>query len=290
MTAAFSIGGRAVGPGHPCYVIAEIGINHNGELENALALVDVAVAAGCDAVKFQKRTPELAVPKPEQDRPRDTPWGLMTYLAYRERMEFGANEFSRIDEHCRAAGITWFVSCWDAPSVDVIERFDPPVYKVASATLTDRPLLERLVATGKPLILSTGMSTIEQIEAAVGILAASDVALLHCTSSYPADPDELNLRAMDTLRERFGRVVGYSGHEIGLQASLAAVALGAALLERHITLDRAHWGSDQAASVEPDGLRRLVRDVRIVERALGDGVKRVYESELPILEKLRRVR
>jgi N-acetylneuraminate synthase len=219
---------------------------------------------------------------------RETPWGTMSYLDYRYRIEFGTAEFDEIDGYCRERGIAWFVSCWDEPSVDFTERYEPVCYKVASASVTDHGLLERLAATGKPLILSTGMSTMEQIRAAVALLPADRLLLAHTTSTYPCKPEELNLRMIATLRDEFGCPVGYSGHEVGLQTTLAAVALGAAFVERHITLDRAMWGSDQAASIEPTGLVRLVRDIRVIESALGDGVKRVYDSELPVRDRLRR--
>lgn len=281
------IAGRPVGHGQRTYVIAEIGINHNGEVDLARRLVDVAVAAGCDAVKFQKRTPELCVPQDQRDLLRQTPWGLMTYFAYKERIEFGQAEFEAIDAHCRAVGIQWFASCWDLPSVDFIEQFDPPCHKVASASITDLALLERLRATGRPIILSTGMSSMEEITRAVETVGRSKLLLAHATSTYPCPPHELNLRMIDTLRRQFQVPVGYSGHETGLQTTVAAVVVGACFVERHITLDRAMWGTDHAASVEPGGLSRLVRDIHVVEQALGDGVKRVYDSELPIRRKLR---
>lgn len=284
-----SLAGRLVGEGHPTYIIAEIGLNHNGDLKLAKQLIDVAALFGCDAVKFQKRTPELCVPRDQWDKERDTPWGRMTYIEYRHRIEFGAAEYEQIDAHCRQKGIHWFASCWDEPSVDFMERFDPPCYKIASASLTDEKLLARKVKTGKPLILSTGMSTMAEIERAVASLPKERLILLHATSTYPCKPAEINLRMLKTLRDKFDVPVGYSGHETGLQISIAAAALGAVAIERHITLDRAMWGTDQAASVEPSGLQRLVRDVRVIEQALGDGKKRVYESELPIRAKLRRV-
>jgi N-acetylneuraminate synthase len=291
MPSEIKIADRVVGPGHPCFVIAETGINHNGELDLARELVDVAHAAGCDAVKFQKRTPELCVPEGERDRVKETPWGDLTYLDYRQRIELGEDEYAEVDRHCRDRGILWFASAWDEPSVDFLERFDPGCHKVPSAALTDHSLLRRLKETGRPLIVSTGMSTMDQIDAAVEMLG-DDVpwALMHATSAYPAATGEINLRMIGVLRDRFDCVVGYSGHEVGLQVSLAAVAMGASLLERHVTLDRAMWGTDQAASVEPGGLERLVRDVRVIEMARGDGVKRVYESELPVMQRLRRVR
>jgi N-acetylneuraminate synthase len=289
MPKTIRIGDRLVGAGQPTFLIAEIGINHNGDLEIAKKLIDAAALSGCDAVKFQKRTPELCVPPEQRDLPRETPWGVMTYQQYRARIELGEAEFSTIDKYCRERGILWFASCWDQPSVDFIERYQPVCHKIASACLTDDDLLRRLNATGRPLILSTGMSTIEQIRHAVDLLDRNHLLIAHSTSSYPCKPAELNLRMIETLRREFGRPVGYSGHEVGLQTSYAAVVLGACFLERHITLDRSMWGSDQAASVEPWGLMRLVRDIRTIEAALGDGKKQVYPSEQAALSKLRKV-
>ncbi|GAA2105430.1 N-acetylneuraminate synthase family protein [Microlunatus panaciterrae] len=285
-----TLGSAKVGPGHPVFITGEIGINHNGELKNAFDLIDVAAEAGCNAVKFQKRTPEVCTPRDQWDVERDTPWGRMTYIDYRHRVEFDADDYRAIDEHCRQRGIDWFASPWDVESVDFLEQFDVPAHKVASASLTDDELLRRLRATGRTVILSTGMSTPRQIRHAVEVLGSDNIVLLHATSTYPARNTELNLRMIHTLQREFPNVpIGYSGHETGLQTTLAAVALGATFVERHITLDRALWGSDQAASVEPQGLQRLVRDIRAIEESLGDGVKRVYEGELAAMRKLRRV-
>lgn len=272
------------------FITGEIGINHNGDLENAFGLIDIAAEAGCDAVKFQKRTPEVCTPRDQWDIERDTPWGRMTYIDYRHRVEFGVEEYQAIDERCREKGIVWFASPWDVESVDFLEQFDLPGHKVASASLTDDELLRRLRATGRTIILSTGMSTPRQIRHAVEVLGSDNIVLLHATSTYPAKNTELNLRMIHTLQREFPNVpIGYSGHETGLQTTLAAVALGAGFVERHITLDRAMWGSDQAASVEPQGLTRLVRDIRAIEESLGDGVKQVYEGEKAAMKKLRRV-
>ncbi|MFI1199148.1 N-acetylneuraminate synthase family protein [Streptomyces sp. NPDC020883] len=285
-----SLGDREVGPGRPVYVTGEIGINHNGDLENAFALIDAAADAGCDAVKFQKRTPEICTPRDQWDIERDTPWGRMTYIDYRHRVEFDEDGYRAIDEYCGKRGIAWFASPWDVESVAFLEKFDVPCYKVASASLTDDELLRAMRATGRPVILSTGMSTPKQIRHAVEVLGSDNIVLCHATSTYPAKAEELNLRMIHTLQAEYPNVpIGYSGHETGLQTTLAAVALGAAFVERHITLDRAMWGSDQAASVEPQGLTRLVRDIRTIEESLGDGVKKVYESELGPMKKLRRV-
>ena len=279
---------RSVGPGHPIFVVAEIGINHNGSIELAKALIDAATAAGCDAVKFQKRTVEIVYSSEELARPRDNPFGP-TNGDLKRGLEFGPDHYAEIDRYCRSKGIGWFASCWDESSVDFIEQFRPPCLKIASASLTDDNLLRHHRATKRPLIVSTGMSTLEQIDHAVELLGRQDLILLHATSTYPSDLRELNLLVIPRLLERYGIPIGYSGHEVGLYTTLAAVVLGACVVERHITLDRAMWGSDQAASVEPQGFARLVKDIRAVETALGDGVKRVYESEIPIRQKLRRV-
>jgi N-acetylneuraminate synthase len=289
MALEIEIGGRPVGDGYPVYIIAEIGINHNGDLENAKKLIDTAVLAGCDAVKFQKRTPELCVPEAQREVMRETPWGLMTYLEYRQRVEFGLDEYQEIDRYCKEKNITWFASCWDEPSVDFIEQWAPACYKIASASLTDDGLLQHANSKGRPIILSTGMSSLEEIRHAVSLLDQNRLLIAHSTSSYPCKPEELNLRMINALREEFSCPIGYSGHEVGLQTTYAAVVLGACFVERHITLDRAMWGSDQAASVEPWGYMRLVRDIRVIERALGDGAKKVYDSEKAMLHRLRRL-
>ena len=283
------VGSTEIGNRKPVFVIAEIGINHNGDVGTAKKLIDVAVAAGCDAVKFQKRTPAICVPPEQASILRETPWGTMTYLEYKERIEFGMDEFSEIDAHCRAKNIMWFASPWDVPSVEFLESFNTPVFKIASACLTDDELLGAIRATGKPVIMSTGMSTLTEIDHATSLLDRANLILGQATSTYPCKPDELNLRAIQSLRERYGVPVGYSGHETGLQTTIAAVALGAVFVERHITLDRAMWGTDHAASVEPGGLERLVRDIRLVEQSLGDGKKTVYETEIAIRKKLRRI-
>jgi N-acetylneuraminate synthase len=279
---------RLVGPDHPAFVVAEIGINHNGSLQVAKQLIDAAVAAGCDAVKFQKRTVDVVYSQEELARPRESVFGP-TNGDLKRGLEFGTDHYAEIDRYCQTKDIAWFASCWDKGSVNMIEQFNPPCYKIASASLTDDELLRHHRKTGRPLILSTGMSTLEQIDHAVEVVGRQDLIVLHATSTYPSAIEELNLRVIPRLRERYSIPVGYSGHEVGLYTSLAAVVLGACVVERHITLDRAMWGSDQAASVEPQGFARLVKDIRAVEAALGDGVKRVYETEIPIMRKLRRV-
>ncbi|GGH39240.1 N-acetylneuraminate synthase family protein [Microbacterium album] len=285
-----AIGSRVVGGGQPTYVIAEIGLNHNGDVELAKRLIDVAADAGADAVKFQKRTPDISTPEHMRDVPRETPWGTMTYLEYRHRVEFGRDEYIEIGDHATMRGLDWFASPWDVPAVEFLEDLGVVAHKVASACLTDPELLGAIRETGKPVLLSTGMSTMEQIDRAIEQLGTDRLVLLHATSTYPMEPEEANLRVLRVLRDRFpGVPVGYSGHERGLQISIAAVALGAVAVERHITLDRTMWGSDHAASLEPTGLSHLVRDIRIVEAALGDGVKRVFPGELAPMAKLRRV-
>jgi N-acetylneuraminate synthase len=287
--AEIKIGDVLIGDNHPCYIVAEIGINHNGDVGIAKRLIDVAVVAGCNAVKFQKRDPDSCVPLSQQNKMRETPWGYITYLEYRRKVEFGEKEYKEIDDYCRKKNVQWFVSSWDQVSLEALADFDLPCYKISSACLTDINLLKAFRSKKKPLILSTGMSTIEQIDKAVEVLGKKDLIILHSTSTYPAYYEELNLRAIKTLRERYGVLVGYSGHETGIASSVAAVALGACMIERHITLDRSMWGSDQAASLEPSGTIRLVRDIRLVETSMGDGIKRVFDRELPIMERLRRV-
>jgi len=288
MNREVTIGNRKVGDGHPAYIIAEIGINHNGSLDFARQMILAAQQAGVDAVKFQKRTPELCVPEHQRSQMRETPWGYITYLDYRYKVEFGQEDYQEIDRYCKELGIAWLASSWDIPSVEFMEQFNPPAHKIPSALLTDHALLRAYRATGRPLILSTGMSTLDEIKESVALLGEENLILCHTTSSYPCPPDELNLRMVQTLRGMFNCPVGYFGHEVGLVPSAVAVALGACLVERHITLDRAMWGSDQSASVEPQGIERLVKYIRVTEQALGDGVKQVYDSEKSSLSKLRR--
>jgi N-acetylneuraminate synthase len=284
-------GSRFIGDGEPVFIIAEIGINHNGSVETAKKIIEGAKFAGCDAVKFQKRTPEICVPKDQWNIERDTPWGRLTYIEYRHKMEFSESQFAEIIDFCNKKDIIWFASCWDEPSVDFIEQFGPVIFKTASASLTDLELMKRHKKLNKPVIVSTGMSTIGEIEKTADTLGYEKLLLAHSTSSYPCKNEELNLKMITTLREKYNEIpVGYSGHEVGLAPTWAAVALGASFVERHITLDRAMWGTDQAASVEIGGFQRLVSNIRDIEKALGDGVKKVYESEISNLNKLRRVK
>ena len=291
MPREIKLGQKLVGDGQPVFVIAEIGINHNGDLGIAKQMIDAAVHAGADAVKFQKRTPEVCTPPEQQKQMRETPWGYITYLDYRYKVEFDQAAYTEIDRHCAEKGIAWMVSVWDEQSVDFMEGFATPAYKIPSASLTDHNLLKYARKTGKPLIISTGMSTMQQVQKAVSVVGLENLAIMHCTSTYPCEPAELNLKMVETLRREFpNNPIGYSGHEVGLVPSAVAVALGACMVERHLTLDRAMWGSDQAASVEPGGFERLVKYIRVTEESLGDGVKKVYESEMGSLKKLRRVK
>jgi len=282
------IGKKLVGGRNPCYAIAEIGINHNGDIDLCKKLIDVAVSAGADAVKFQKRTVDVVYTPAELARPRENPFGP-TNGDLKLGLEFGYEQYAEIDRYCREQGVDWFASCWDEASVDFIDQFNPPAYKIASASLTDDDLLRHTRAKGKPVILSTGMSSLEQIDHAVQVLGKQDLVIMHSCSTYPAHYEELNLRVIPVLAQQFGVPIGYSGHETGIPSSVAAVALGACIIERHLTLDRAMWGSDHAASLEPNGFTRLIRDIRLIETSMGDGVKRVLEREKPVIEKLRRI-
>lgn len=283
-----TLGGRPVGKKHPCYIVAEIGINHNGDLEIAKNLINLAVEAKCDAVKFQKRTVDVVYGPEELAKSRENPFGP-TNGDLKRGLEFGIEEYRQIDSHCKEHGIPWLASCWDEQSVDFIEQFIPPAYKIASACITDHGLLRHTRSKGRPIIMSTGLSTLEEVDDAVNVLGKEDLILLHCCGTYPALYEDLNLSVIPFLQQRYGVPVGYSGHETGLPSSSAAVALGACIVERHITLDRSMWGSDHAASLGPSGIVRLVRDIRLVEQSMGDGVKRRLPKEDPVMNKLRRV-
>jgi len=285
---AIRIGNRLIGDDHPCFIIAEIGINHNGDIDLAKRLISVALAAGCDAIKFQKRTVNVVYTPEELAKPRENPFGP-TNGDLKYGLEFEQEEYEEINAFCKSVKMLWFASPWDEGSVDFLERFHIPVYKIASPSLTDDRLLGHVRATGKPIILSTGMSTYAEIDHAVEVLGKQDLVLMHATSTYPAFYPELNLRAIPTMAERYDVPIGYSGHETGIPTSVCAAVLGACCVERHITMDRSMWGSDHAASLEPNGISRLVRDIRLWEQAKGDGIKRVYEREFPIIKKLRRV-
>ena len=271
------------------YIIAEIGINHNGSLETAKKLIDIAAVAGCNAVKFQKRNPDVCVPDHQKDIPRDTPWGTMSYIDYKHRMEFGKEEYDEINEYCKDKGIEWSASPWDMDSLEFLLEYDIPFLKIPSAMITNEELMRASARSGKEVIFSTGMSTLEETDQAVQWMREekADFSILHCNSTYPAPLEDLNLKCIETLRERYDCEVGYSGHEFRLGTTVASVYLGATIIERHITLDRTMWGSDHLASVEPQGLIKLVKGIRELEIALGDGHKRVTDGELPVRKKLR---
>ncbi len=290
-TSSVKIGDKRVGIGKPCFVVAEIGINHNGDINIAKQLIKLAHDAGFDAVKLQKKDPDISVPERQKKIKRETPWGELTYLEYKKRIEFEKKEFGEIDKYCKKLGIMWFASSWDIKSINFLEKFNVPCHKVPSALLTHKEYLKHLKKTNKPVILSTGMSTIKQIDEAVKILEGTPLVILHCTSTYPCKMEELNLKAIETLRERYkDHVVGYSGHEVGILPSVLAVGLhNAAIVERHVTISRAMWGTDQAASLERRGMENLLRDIRNVPKMEGDGQKKVYNSELPVMKKLRKV-
>jgi N-acetylneuraminate synthase len=285
------VGKKQIGDKNPVYVIAEIGINHNGSVDIAKKMIEGAAFAGCDAVKFQKRTPELCVPKDQWDIMRDTPWGRIAYIQYRHKIEFNRSQYEELVSFCNNIGIDWFASCWDENSVDFIKKLDPPLYKIASACLTDDDLLLKHKELNKPVILSTGMSDMTEITRAIKLFGTDNLLIAHSTSAYPCRLDELNLHMISTLRKIYpNNPIGYSGHETGLAPSWTAVALGANFVERHITLDRSMWGTDQAASVEIVGMWKLVTNIRDIEKALGNGIKKVYDSELSAREKLRRIK
>jgi N-acetylneuraminate synthase len=271
------------------YIIAEIGINHNGDLDIAKRLIDIAALSGCDAVKFQKRNPDVCVPEHQKNIMRDTPWGTMTYLEYKYRVEFEKAEYDEIDRYCAEKGIKWSASPWDMDSLEFLQQYELPFIKLPSAMLTNNELVEACAKSGKKLILSTGMSTEEEIDMAVSLIRkhTENFAILHCNSTYPAPIMELNLSTIATLKNKYKCEVGYSGHEFRIGTTVAAVYLGATILERHITLDRTMWGTDHLSSVEPQGLIKLVKGVRELEEAYGDGIIQVTESEKPIRTKLR---
>ncbi len=280
---------RGIGPGNPAWIIAEIGINHNGSVAMAKEMVKMAKECGCDAVKFQKRTVDVVYTEEELAKPRESPFGT-TNGDLKRRLEFDKDQYAEIHECCKDNNIPWFASCWDEQAVNDIETLEPPCYKIASASLTDDDLLRYTAAQKRPLLLSTGMSRIEDVDHAVEVLdeCGANVILLHCVSTYPARNGDLNLRCMDQLRSRYHKPVGYSGHEQGLATTVAAVALGACVVERHFTLNRAMYGSDQSASLEPQGMSKLVRDIRAIEEAMGPGFKQVLPAEMQAAMKLRR--
>lgn len=288
MNRFIEIADKKVGDDYPCFITAEVGINHNGDINIAKKLIDLAVFSGCDAVKFQKRTIDVVYSKEELAKERESIFGN-TNGDLKRGLEFGLEEYKIIDEYCKQKGIMWYTSCWDEQSVDFIEQFNTPCYKIASASLTDDNLLRYTKSKGKPILLATGMSTLEQIDHAVDVLGEDNLLIYHCTSTYPTDNCEINLNVIKTLKQRYNCPIGFSGHEKGVFPTILAAASGACAVERHITIDRTLWGSDQAASLETDGICRVVRDIRQTKIIMGDGVKMVYDSELPIIKKLRRV-
>ena len=269
------------------YVIAEIGINHNGDMDLAKELIVTAGSCGCDAVKFQKRDIESVYTQEELDTPRESPFGTTT-REQKEGIEFSIEEYKELQAYTHELGLDFIVSCWDEKSLDLVEEhLDVKYHKVASAMVTDKSFLEKLNDTGKPIILSTGMCTDEQVDAALKILKNTEY-LLACTSTYPTKEEEINLKYITTLKEKYPHLsVGFSNHYSGLAACIGATALSAECLEFHITKDRTMYGSDQAASLEPQGLERLVRDIRTIDKIIGDGEKRVWPSEIPVMKKLR---
>ncbi len=287
MRKTVKIANKVVGDNHPCFITAEIGINHNGSVEQAKKLIDMAASVGCDAVKFQKRTVDVVYTPEELAKERQSVFGE-TNGDLKRGLEFGFEQYKEIDSYCRKKNIIWYASCWDEQSVDFIEQFNVPCYKVASASLTDDNLLRYIRRTGKPVFLATGMSTSEQIQHAVEVLGEDDLIIYHCTSTYPTEISEINLKYITVLREKYNCPIGFSGHEKGILPTIMSAMLGANAVERHITTDRTLWGSDQAASLERDGINRIVRDIHQINTILGDGVKKVYDSELPIIKKLRR--
>lgn len=273
------------------YLIAEIGINHNGDLQLAKKLIDAASGCRWDCAKFQKRVPEISVPEHQRNTPRETPWGKMTYLEYKKRIEFGKKEYDYIDKYCKEKPVDWTASVWDLPSLRFLLNYDVPFIKIPSAKLTERELLVEASKSGKPLVVSTGMSTIEEIDRAVEILEkyASQYVLMHCNSVYPASQNELNIKCIQALQRRYKCPVGYSGHEYDLEPTVYAAVLGVRLIERHITLDHDMWGTDQASSLEVTAMDMLRKRIRNINTILGNGEKKVTEAEKQVRRHLRGV-
>lgn len=271
------------------YLIAEIGINHNGDIQIAKKLIDATFACQWDCVKFQKRTPEICVPEYQKNKPKETPWGRMTYLEYKKRLEFGKKEYDYIDKYCKEKPINWTASVWDLLSLKFLLNYDIPFIKIPSAKLTDKELLIEAAKSGKPLVVSTGMSTLEEIDRAVEILEkyASQYILMHCNSVYPAPYNELNLNCIQALQKRYNCPIGYSGHEYDLEPTVYAAVLGVKVIERHITLDHNLWGTDQASSLEVVAMDMLEKRIKDISPILGDGKKKVTENEKLVRKKLR---
>ena len=284
------IDGQLVGENQPVYMIAEIGLNHNGDIQIAKKLIDAVFATNWNCAKFQKRTPSICVPESQKNLMRDTPWGRMTYLEYRYKVEFEKEHYDYIDRYCKEKPIAWTASVWDLKSLEFIMGYDVPFIKIPSAKLTEHECLIEASKSGKPVVLSTGMSTVPEIDAAVELLekhAGGGYVLMHTNSVYPAPPEELNLRVINFLKERYGCIVGYSGHEEDLEPSVIAVSLEASLIERHVTLDHNMWGSDHFASLEVHGMSLLLKRIKNIKVILGDGVKKLTEKETEVRRKLR---
>lgn len=281
---------QLIGENEPIFLIAEIGINHNGDLQVAKKLMDAAFACGWECVKFQKRTPEICVPENQKNILRDTPWGKITYLEYRYKVEFGQEEYSYIDKYCKGKPILWTASVWDIPSLKFILQYDVPFIKIPSAKLTESELLSEAAKSGKTIILSTGMSTVEEIDEAVNSLekhSKDNYVLMHTNSTYPTPPEEINLSTIKFLKNRYNCLVGYSGHEYDLEPSVIAVTLGARIIERHITLDHNMWGSDHFASLEIHAMDMLRKRINEVDMVIGDGIKKLTPKEMEVRKKLR---
>ncbi len=284
------IDGQLVGENQPIYMIAEIGLNHNGDIQIAKKLIDAVFATNWNCAKFQKRTPSICVPESQKNLMRDTPWGRITYLEYRYKVEFEKEHYDYIDRYCKEKPIAWTASVWDLKSLEFIMGYDVPFIKIPSAKLTEHACLIEASKTGKPIVLSTGMSTVPEIDTAVDLLekhAGGGYVLMHTNSVYPAPPEELNLRVINFLKERYGCVVGYSGHEEDVEPSVIAASLGASLIERHVTLDHHMWGSDHFASLEVHGMSLLLKRIKNINVILGDGVKKLTEKEKEVRKKLK---
>lgn len=284
------IGDSYVGDKDPVFMIAEIGINHNGDINIAKKLIDAAFACNWDAVKFQKRTPDICVPEHQKNIEKDTPWGKMTYLEYKYKVEFGEKEYKYIDKYCKEKPVMWTASPWDIPSLDFLLKFDVPFLKIASASLTESEFLTKAAKLGKPIVLSTGMSTIEEIDVAVEILekySNGNYVLMHTNSTYPTPPEDINLLSISYLKNRYKCIVGYSGHEYDLEPTVLAVGLGARVIERHVTLDHSMWGTDQGASLEVHAMDMLRKRIKSIDQMLGTAGKTLKEKELEVRKKLR---
>jgi len=290
MEKRLKIGSRFIGDDENVYLIAEIGINHNGDLQIAKKLIDATWATGWDCAKFQKRTPDICVPENQKKVMKQTPWGEMTYLDYKHKIEFQKNEYDYIDKYAKEKPLAWSASAWDLPSLEFLMQYDIPFIKIPSAKITDKELVEQAAKAGRPVFISSGMSIMEEVDCAVNIIEkylSKNYVLFHCNSTYPAKPDELNIKTISTLKERYNCLVGYSGHEYDITPATLAPVFGACVIERHVTLDHDMWGTDQAASIEVRGMDFLAKRINSVKTIVGDGIKTIYAGEKEIREKLR---